>query len=1465
VRRPPRFKQPTNLLAKEAGFRRTHTELNALMEQLVENVDIEHDDINEVEDAIRAAAIQARDKGRLSDQHDSKGRANHSDVSKSTRYGQVRRAKKLLDVAVSKLSELLKVRAATEGLQHAELKKLRKKAAFEKWKSDMDAKVKSKRKKGRGPCESVVYEQTLECVNEELPDIMSTSISIDMATLNIRAAHRDVKRARAVLHKVSATNKAKFMRAKFLKAPKDFWKAQEQLTLEAGNPVSKLNKLMQGMTDKHGKLITRDVNEIADEMVRHRRGVFAISTNLTKECEERLSEAIAAVHILNCELKESGNFHEDSVVMKLAGDPMYIQKPIDMHRLKQQRVQDLATIIEGLKSQRTHTRGMLPVFESRDTIKQKYAAECQQLNSPFTAAEVQDAMSLIQDVGSGTDSLEPFVFSMNSKGVRVDSEDFRQANSDPGRPCSTAVTATRVFNRIRKQGLNPDKWSDHRCVLHYKGKASDPHCLDNYRGLGIDQTMLKLLSLVMNERLEKFITATKGLSLSQGGFQRQKGTPEMVFTLSETVRARLELKGVHLAFIDIERAYDSVLHPLLWKACIDKGIDGSFLAMLQAIYFNATATLDVNGVLLEAVPIQCGVIQGNPLSPLLFNIYIDQVIRSVDALGHHRSANLKKNPFGIPLPCCDRTGSITTSLQSTKSDFLSQMFYADDGTLIDSDFEALQEMLNTVVYELSCIGLKVNISKTKYMYVPPFYCTKKEVEQQINNLKTLKVGDSEIERVETFEYLGVLFNMQWNWSSAWQEAIKRAESAFHAANRGGFDRTGTLNSMLIHANAKIFSHFTYIMAITGAGGCKSSAPYLRARHFIQVVLKKIAGYPFINGEALEIEAGVWDLQSRIDMLLLRFWCKIASMPHESLVYRSMTLSINKWLALNRGCPNIGPDKMNASLNQVHRQPWGQQLAAAATRFGLDMFQVMQMHTSAVVQVEVGADEKWLVVDMHNSVSVEQAYTFVRQTHGSIRLSTRGRTSRDAPVWLFPGARSNVYNALSSWSATLKEACYMSLRWRGNKQRQVKVAQFLATNGATVTFPCRPPNNLQLPNLLPQPPSTIQRQPPSPLHRPSVPSARQAVEAAAAPILVAETIGTVEMSGLVAVAQATTTLPSAAVVETATAVAATAVAATAAPEAGKLETPLRRWAMFTTISFQQPYWRSLKVTEARRFLRLRFDVGPYEHNIRRRVHVHKLHNAEGSFREVAFWRINTKKERYCYCCGISGDPSTYSAETLEHMLLKCTHPDLVTWRSETRAGFDDIAESAGIDLPRPDFNNDSVLWTTFMLCREIGIMPLLQPAAISQTDNPGIEASKAREAAQWVGSLTDVWVDCQRSRRVNLSEIDSMPGGRLVDFVVRQAMQVFVIHRRCVRNNVEYTMRRRDSPSVQAQRQRPYERKRVATRKKVSAKLIPNQEKIISAVARAKAVANVLEAIILPQGSWPQLSSAHEQRARMGKT
>ena len=59
------------------------------------------------------------------------------------------------------------------------------------------------------------------------------------------------------------------------------------------------------------------------------------------------------------------------------------------------------------------------------------------------------------------------------------------------------------------------------------------------------------------------------------------------------------------------------------------GIQGQYLNIIKVIYSKPTANIKLNGEILEAIPLKSGIRQGYPLSPNLFNIVLEVLIRAI--------------------------------------------------------------------------------------------------------------------------------------------------------------------------------------------------------------------------------------------------------------------------------------------------------------------------------------------------------------------------------------------------------------------------------------------------------------------------------------------------------------------------------------------------------------------------------------------------------------------------------------------------------------------------------------------------------------------------------------------------------------------------------------------------------------------------------------------------------------------
>ncbi|KAJ1338988.1 hypothetical protein BSLG_006127 [Batrachochytrium salamandrivorans] len=131
-------------------------------------------------------------------------------------------------------------------------------------------------------------------------------------------------------------------------------------------------------------------------------------------------------------------------------------------------------------------------------------------------------------------------------------------------------------------------------------------------------------------RIERFVETNNLLSYEQAGFRKREECVGQVVSLIDIIQRRQNAGlNTHVLFIDIRKAFDTVpVGALLWRLQT-MGFPRRTLAFLKALYTSSSARARAGSLLSDSFPVQRGVRQGCPLSGLLFNLFINDILDGV--------------------------------------------------------------------------------------------------------------------------------------------------------------------------------------------------------------------------------------------------------------------------------------------------------------------------------------------------------------------------------------------------------------------------------------------------------------------------------------------------------------------------------------------------------------------------------------------------------------------------------------------------------------------------------------------------------------------------------------------------------------------------------------------------------------------------------------------------------------------
>lgn len=285
-----------------------------------------------------------------------------------------------------------------------------------------------------------------------------------------------------------------------------------------------------------------------------------------------------------------------------------------------------------------------------------------------------------------------------------------------------------LFNRILSSGIFPESWNI--ACISFLHKNGDIYNCDNYRCLSLTSCMGKLFTSLLQKRLHKYMECNNLYNRFQAGFRPDYRTTDHIFIIKTLINKYLHKlkKPIFTCFVDFSKAFDSVWHIGLFKKLLELKIGGNFYKIIKHMYSNSKFVVKKGKLISDINNLYKGVRQGDGLSPMLFNIYTNDLPEIFD--------QSKTEPVELDL---------------TK---LNCLLYADDLILLSESEKGLQSCLDYLSTYCSRWKLNINISKTKVMVFS-------KGKRKLSNFK-FNINNQTLEVVEKYKYLGVILNFNGN-------------------------------------------------------------------------------------------------------------------------------------------------------------------------------------------------------------------------------------------------------------------------------------------------------------------------------------------------------------------------------------------------------------------------------------------------------------------------------------------------------------------------------------------------------------------------------------------------------------------------------------------------------------------------------------------------------------------------------
>ena len=323
------------------------------------------------------------------------------------------------------------------------------------------------------------------------------------------------------------------------------------------------------------------------------------------------------------------------------------------------------------------------------------------------------------------------------------------------------VILTLLFNCMLVHGIAPDDLLLGTMIPLIKNPRGNKQSSDNYRSLTIGTGLSKLLDLIIIKQQSDALNTSE----LQFGFKEKSSTSMCTFMVLETIEYyRSKGSNVHVLLLDASKAFDRVNYIKLFDKLLRKEMCPLTVRLLMNMYISQKLQVKWNDRLSDKFDVTNGVRQGGILSPLLFSIYVDDLL-----------VELKNRDIGCHMG----------------HHFVGALGYADDLILLSPTVYGMKIMIKICEEYANDHCILFNGNKSKYLIFGK-YKTKYKYDPVI------ELNNEIVPRCKTALHLGHLLDTENTNVSLVEDAIKKFNVSAHCLMSRFSNCNGTTKNKLFH-------------------------------------------------------------------------------------------------------------------------------------------------------------------------------------------------------------------------------------------------------------------------------------------------------------------------------------------------------------------------------------------------------------------------------------------------------------------------------------------------------------------------------------------------------------------------------------------------------------------------------------------------------------------------------------------